>query len=144
MILLEFHHLVLPGWPIFDILSPLNINCWPCLYPTSHKGATSGLKKQNRHFEQFLCFSAAAVQWTRHMLASYSFGSNSLHNLPLHNCLCGVNMQGHLIIIDCQVTRNYLKKNCKKVLSPDSRRLLSTRSWCNGLNWPKLIRTPPI
>ena len=51
------------------------------------------------------------------MLASYSFGSNSLHNLPLHNCLCGVGVQGHLTFINSKVTKPNLfekKKNHKK------------------------------
>ena len=88
-------------------------------------------------------FSAAAMQWTRHMLASYSFGSNSLHNLPLHNCLCGVGVQGHLTFINSKVTKPKLfemKKNHKKnfisrLASPFVNKIL--------VQWPELAEAHP-
>ena len=75
------------------------------------------------------------------MLASYSFGSNSLHNLPLHNCICGVGVQGHLTFINSKVSKSKFEK--KKSLKDFISRLAAPFVNKILVQWPELAETYP-
>ena len=93
-----------------------------------------------------LNISAAFVQWTRHLSTNNYSGASSLHCFPLHHCLCRVCLQGHLAFINCQVEQWFQVDQTILIFFSfsDWHHPWWTKFWCNGLNWPNLIRIPPI
>ena len=90
--------------------------------------------------------SAAFVQWTRHLSTNNCSGASSFHCFPLHHCLCRVCLQGHLAFINCQVEQWFQVDQTILIFFSfsDWHHPWWTKFWCNGLNWPNLIRIPHI